>query len=83
MVERPIDEAAGRAGESSGRGLGPAFARAAAGGAVVLALAVLLYALGVASGAWPAGPPYRELLGIFLASSLGIFIAREFGLRTG
>jgi hypothetical protein len=83
MVGRPIDEVAGRAGGGSERGLGPAFAWAAGGGAAVLVAAVLLYALAAAAGMGAAGMPYRELLGIFLAASLGIFIAREFDLRTG
>ena len=50
-VERAADKPRDQSGESSERGLGPAFAWAGGGGAVVLALAALLYVLGVASGA--------------------------------
>ena len=83
MVKRATDEPRDRGGGRPDSGLGPAFAWAAGGGAVILVLGVLLYALGAAAGAWAAGAPYREFLGLFLAASLGIFIAREFGLRTG
>ena len=83
MAKRAIDEPRDRGGGGRDSGLGPAFARAVGGGAPVLVLGVLLYALGAAAGAWAIGAPYREFLGLFLAASLGIFIAREFGLRTG
>jgi hypothetical protein len=95
MLNRPIEAPPGRGGGPPERPLAPAFARALGGGAAILAVAVLLYALGVAVAAWWAGTPdlalgrlasaplYREFAGLFLAGFAGVFVAREFHARTG
>jgi hypothetical protein len=95
MMGHPIDAPGEPVGGPPERPLAPAFAWALAGGGAILAVAVLLYALGVAVAAWWDGAPdlalgrlasaplYREFAGIFLAGFVGIFVAREFHARTG
>jgi hypothetical protein len=95
MLNRPIEAPPGRGGGPAERPLGPAFVWALGGGAAILALAVVLYAVVVSLGAWWAGTPdlalgrlasaplYREFAGIFLAGFAGVFVAREFHARTG
>ena len=75
-------------------GLAPALAWALGGGVVVLALGVLLYVLAVSLGEGLAGTPqqamtrlasapmYREFGALFLTGFTGLFVAREFGVRT-
>ena len=74
-----------------GSRLGPALAVALGSGALVLALSVLLCVLAASGGEWLAGEPltvltrlasagtYQALAAIFLASSAGLFVIREFG----
>jgi hypothetical protein len=95
MLNRPIEAPPGRGGGPPQRPLAPAFARALGGGGAILAVAVLLYALGVAVAAWSAGapdqalgrlasaPPDREFAGLFLAGFVGLFVARESHARPG
>jgi hypothetical protein len=95
MMGRPIEAPPSRGGGPPERPLAPAFAWALGGGGAILAVAVLLYAVGVTLAAWWAGAPdqalgrlasaplYREFAGIFLAGFVGIFVAREFHARTG
>ena len=94
MLNRAIDEPRGRGGGRPWHGLAPDLAWPLGGGAVVLALGLLLYALAVSVGAWAAGTPqeavarlasapmYREFGGLFLAGALAIYLAREFSVRT-
>jgi ABC-type Na+ efflux pump permease subunit len=94
MLNRATEVPDGRGGGGPESRLGPALARAFGAGTVVLALAVLVYVLAVSVAAWLAGTPqqalprlasaplYREFAGLFLASFIGIFVAREFGVRT-
>jgi hypothetical protein len=95
MMGRPSDTTDSRVGGPPQRPLAPAFARALGGGGAILAVAVLLYAVGVAVAAWSAGapdqalgrlasaPPDREFAGLFLAGFAGVFVARESHARTG
>jgi hypothetical protein len=94
MRNRAIDEPRGRGAGRPGRSLAPNLAWPLGGGAVVLALGLLLYVLAVSLGEWSAGTPqqamtrlasapmYREFVGLFLASALAIYLVREFSVRT-
>jgi hypothetical protein len=94
MLNRATEEPPGQDGGRSESRLAPALAWAVGGGGVILAVSLLLYVLAVSMGEWLAGTPqqamtrlasapmYREFAGLFLASSLAIFITREFGVRT-
>ena len=94
MMERATGEPRDRGGENSERGLGPAFAWAAGGGAAVLAVALLLYALVASLGEWLAGEPpraamrlasaeaYQGLVVLFLATSGILFVGRKLGVGT-
>ena len=74
-----------------GARLVPALAVALGSGALVVALSVLLCVLAASGGEWPAGEPAtvlarlasvgssQALAAIFLASSAGLFVIREFG----
>ena len=74
-----------------GARLVPALAAALGSGALVLALSLLLCVLAASGGEWLAGEPpsvlarlasggtYPALAAIFLASSAGLFVIREFG----
>jgi hypothetical protein len=94
MLNRAIDEPRGRGGGRPWHGLAPDLAWPLVGGAVALALGLLLYVLAVSVGEWVAGTPqqgmtrlasapmYREFAGLFLAGALAIYLVREFSLRT-
>ena len=94
MLTHATNELPGQGAGRPGRGLAPDLAWPLGGGAVVLALGLLLYVLAVSVGEWAAGTPqqalarlasapmYREFGGLFLAGALTIYLAREFGVRT-
>ena len=94
MLNHATEEPGDAGGDRAASGVGPALAWAVGGGAVVLALAVLLYVVALSAGEWLAGTPqqamprlasapmYREFGGLFVAAVVAIFVARAFGVRT-
>jgi hypothetical protein len=80
-----------RLNTGGGTRLARALAVALGSGALVLALSLLLCVLAASGGEWLAGEPptvlarlasvgtYQPLAAIFLASSAGLFVIREFG----
>jgi hypothetical protein len=97
MLQRMMQALQGRRGRGPEGRLLPALAWAGGGGAVVVALGLVLYVLYVlaaAVGGWWAGTPpqamtelasaplYRNFVALFLASFLAIFVAREIGVGT-
>ena len=94
MQHRATKGPDGQRDDRSEHGLERALGWALGGGAVILALGLLVYVLAVSLGQWIAGTPelamtrlasapmYREFTALFLIGFLAIFIGREFGVRT-